>query len=120
MGIWDAESGQELLILEGYSEYVSSVSFSPDGRRIVSGGCDVFSIGSGGEKTIRIWDAESGQELLKLEGHSGYVSSVSFSPDGRRIVSGGDKTIRIWDAESGQELLKLEDHSDSESSVSFS
>merc|ERR1712196_264785 len=110
MGIWDAESGQELLILEGYSEYVSSVSFSPDGRRIVSGGCDVFSIGSGGEKTIRIWDAESGQELLKLEDHSDSVSSVSFSPDGRRIVSGGDNTIRIWDDIFGRLNEKFTDH----------
>ena len=51
-----------------YSD-VNSVSFSPDGRRIVSGSYD---------KTIRIWDAESGQELLKLEGHSDYVLSVSI------------------------------------------
>ena len=79
-----------------YYKGVLSVSFSPDGRRIVSGSYD---------RTIRIWDAESGQELSKLEGHTAVVLSVSFSPDGRRIVSGSDdKTIRIWDAESGQEL----------------
>jgi WD40 repeat protein len=91
---------------------VLSVSFSPDGRRIVSGSYD---------RTIRIWDAESGQELSKLEGHSGVVLSVSFSPDGRRIVSGGDRTIRIWDAESGQELLKLKPkHNEDVLSPSFS
>ena len=73
--------------ITGHSDDVKSVSFSPDGRRIVSGSRD---------ETIRIWDAESGQELLKLEGRSGSVFSVSFSPDGRRIVSGSDDmTIRI-------------------------
>ena len=51
-----------------------------------------------GDETIRIWDAESDRVVSWR--HSGFVFSVSFSPDGRRIVSGsGDKTIRIWDAE---------------------
>ena len=87
---------------QGHSDIVISVSFSPDGRRIVSGSSD---------RTIRIWDAESGQELLKLEGHSSYVSSVSFSPDGRRIVSGGDdRTIRIWDDILGRLNENFTDH----------
>jgi len=65
------------------------VSFSPDGRRIVSGSVD---------NTLKVWDAESGQEMLTLKGHSSSVRSVSFSPDGKRIVSGSfDKTVKIWD-----------------------
>jgi len=87
--VWDAESGQEMLTLEGHPSYVTSVSFSPDGKRIVSGSND---------NTVKIWDAETGQEMLTLKGHSSSVMSVSFSPDGRRIVSGsGDDTIKIWD-----------------------
>ena len=90
---------------------MSSVSFSPDGSQVVSGSDD---------ETVRIWDVQSGQEVCKLEGHSGPVISVSFSPDGSQVVSGSYKTIRIWDVQSGQEVCKLEGHSDSVSSVSFS
>ena len=57
---------------------------------------------SSGDNTIRLWDAETGAPVGKpLEGHSSYVSSVAYSPNGRHIISGSwDKTIRIWDAES--------------------
>ena len=59
---------------------MSSVSFSGDGSRIVSGSSD---------KTVRVWDAVSGECVLgPLEGHTDLVRSVSFSADGRRVVSG--------------------------------
>ena len=59
---------------------------------------------------MRVWDAESGQCLTVLEGHTDDVRSVCWSTDGsNRICSGSDdKTMRIWDAESGQCLT--EDH----------
>jgi dipeptidyl aminopeptidase/acylaminoacyl peptidase len=61
---------------------VLSVSFSPDGKRIVSGS-------NGSDDTLKVWDAQTGHETLTFKGHSGSVHSVSFSPDGKRIVSGG-------------------------------
>ncbi|PPR07499.1 hypothetical protein CVT26_013468, partial [Gymnopilus dilepis] len=82
-------------VMQGHSEQVWSVSFSPDGRRVASGSYD---------KTVRIWNIETGQEERKLEGHSDQeerkleghsdqVWSVSFSPNGRRVTSGSsDKT----------------------------
>ena len=91
-----------------------SVSFSPDGSRIVSGGSD---------GTVRQWDAESGVEIgAPLEGHEGWVRSVSYSPDGSRIVSGdSDGTVRQWDAESGAEIgAPLEGHGGPVGSVSYS
>ena len=76
--------------LWGHSQPVTSVEFSPDGRRIVSGSHD---------KTLKIWDAETGQQTLSLSGHTNAVTSVAFSLDGRRIVSGSwDQTLKVWDA----------------------
>ncbi|KAG8831557.1 hypothetical protein FRC17_002971, partial [Serendipita sp. 399] len=90
--------------LTGHTDQVCSVAFSRNGRRIVSSSYD---------RTVRIWDAETGQQLgASLEGHEDKVSSVAFSPDGRRIVSSSyDKTVRIWDVETGQQLgASLEGH----------
>jgi formylglycine-generating enzyme required for sulfatase activity len=88
------------------------VSFSPDGKRIVSGSYD---------NTVKVWDAQTGQETLTLKIHSDDVTSVSFSPDGKRIVSGSyDNTVKVWDAQTGQETRTLKGHSDWVSSVSFS
>ena len=52
------------------------------------------------DNTLKVWDAQSGQETLTLKGHTGIVWSVSFSPDGKRIVSGGRGGMKIWDISS--------------------
>ena len=77
---------------------VHSVAFSPDGTKIISGSDD---------KTIRVWDASTGVEILPpLRGHHHWIRSVAFSPDGSKIISGSfDTTIRVWDASTGVEML---------------
>jgi WD40 repeat protein len=88
--VWDAASGAEVHVIpQTAGETVCSLSFSPDGRRLASAGFDA---------KVKIWDTESGLELLTLAGHTSWIWTMSFSPDGRRILSGSrDRTIRIWD-----------------------
>jgi len=97
---------------QGHSDYVYSVAFSPDGRQVVSGS---------GDKTIKLWDVATGQEIRTFSGHSNVVNSVTFSPDGRQVVSGsGDKTIKLWDVATGQEIRTFSGHSNVVNSVTFS
>src|SRR5262249_13704048 len=98
----------ETAVLPGHTGPVSSVAFSPDGTRIASGSEGV-ELKDGQRRDwgeVKVWDAQTGKEVLALKGHTGTVSSVAFSPDGERIASGSyDQTVRVWDAQSGQELL---------------
>ena len=68
---------------------MTSVYFSPDGKRILSGSWDC---------TARVWDAVTGNPLfLPFSGHTNVITSVCFFPDGRRFATGSfDGTIRIW------------------------
>ena len=82
----------------GPSRPITSVAYSRDGRRIVTGGDD---------GTIRIWPVAGGDPVV-WQGDDGRVESVAFHPGGRRIVSAGsDGTIRIWD-DRGQQIVLLE------------
>ena len=90
--VWDAVTGEELLILE-CGHWVGSVVWSPDGSRIVTSSGDC----------VRVWDAVTGEELLSLE-HGSQVRSVVWSPDGRHILTKTWRNeIRIWDVTSGEQ-----------------
>ena len=78
---------------------VNGVAVTGDGKRAVS---------ASGDKTLKVWDLETGRELRTLEGHSGDVHGVAVTADGKRAVSASeDKTLKVWDLESGRELRTL-------------
>jgi hypothetical protein len=98
--------------LEGHSGSVESIAVSPDGRRAVSASSD---------KTLKVWDLETGRELRTLQGHVSHVRGVAISPDGRRAVSASsDKTLKVWDLETGLELRTLQGHSRAVNGVAVS
>jgi WD40 repeat protein len=115
-------SGSEVRTLEGHTQSVNSVAFSPDGRLLASGSCgqgNYIIICTQGE--IRLWEVASGREVRSLSGHTSWVNSVAFSPDGRLLASGShDKTIKLWEVASGREVRSLTGHTDEVTSVAFS
>jgi hypothetical protein len=90
--------------LQGHTSLVNGCAVSPDGAWIVSASSD---------KTLKVWDARTGEVRLTLEGHTDEVFGCAVSPDGAWIVSASeDKTLKVWDARSGEVRLTLKGHTD--------
>ncbi len=87
--LWETATGRLLATMDGHTNIVCGVEFSPDGRRIVSTSFD---------QTVRLWDGATGQSISRLQGHAATVTGASFHPDGRHLVSASlDGTLRLWD-----------------------
>ena len=103
--LWDAQTGQEMRTLKGHTAMVVSVAFSPDGKRLASGSGDDTNRYPPRPGEVKVWDAQTGQELLSLQGGR----SVAFSPDGKRLASARlGRDVKVWDAQTGQETPHLE------------
>src|SRR5690606_33174830 len=98
--------------LEGHTDSVTSVAFSPDGTKVLTGSID---------NTAKLWDASTGTEIRTFAGHGSSVLSVAFSPDGTRLITGSDDlTAVLWDAVTGAEIRTFAGHVFGVRSVAFS
>jgi len=95
-----ADRGKPLLALSAHTAPVTAVAYSANSHMIASGSLD---------RSVRIWNAESGETARTLQGDPGAVSSVVFLPDGHRLASAslyGD--ITIWNVDTGKQLLPIQ------------
>jgi len=80
--VWNAQTGLKT--------WIYGVAFSPNGKRLAS---------PAGDNMVKVWDAQTGQELLALKGHTSWIHNAAFSPDGKRLASASqDNTVKVWEA----------------------
>ncbi len=109
-------SGQEnipqLVVQLNHASPITAIALSDNGRYFVTASWD---------QTLRLWDAETGQELRRFNGHKGVVKAVSISPDSEFMLSGGnDGTARLWNTKTGKEIFSLKNHTAAVNTVCFS
>ena len=135
--LWGTTIGEQLSTLSGHGEdlknplieklqemiqgqppvpegnnHVLVLEFSPDGTKLASGSKD---------KTVRLWNTTTGDELAILRKHTGWTNVLAFSPNGERLASGGtDKTVHLWDTDTGKLITTLNKHLSSIAALSFS
>ena len=92
--------------------HVLVLEFSPDGTRLASGSKD---------KTVRLWDTNTNEELAILQKHTGWINALAFSADGKQLASGcTDKTVNLWDTDTGELIATFTEHLNGIVALSFS
>jgi WD40 repeat protein len=111
VGIWDADTGKNQLMLKGDGAGIVALAISRDGRKFATGAED---------GSVLLWDFKT-KKYSKLKGHSKEITAIAFSRDGLLLAtSSDDGTARIWNTQNGQLLRPLEGHKSSVTAVSFS
>jgi WD40 repeat protein/DNA-binding XRE family transcriptional regulator len=125
--LWDLETGAELRRLQGHTDWVNGVAFSPDGKSALSASAD---------GTLILWDISAalpgpagtgntsvaaGAIIRRFEGHTGGVNGVAFSPDGHTALSASDDgSLILWDVANGQIVRRFQGHTRGVTRVAFS
>jgi WD40 repeat protein len=100
--LYDFATGKLVALLKGHANIVVSLAFSPDGKRLISGGWDNEAL---------IWDVEGRKLLHRLRGHTAAIQATAFTPDGQRVVTGSnDTTLRLWRVADGGLIAELKGH----------
>jgi WD40 repeat protein len=97
--LWDASTGKESRKFEGHKALIASLTFSADGKQVLTGSWD---------STARLWDVATGKEVRKFEGQPARVTSVAISPDGKLVLTAPARgPARLWEVASGKEIRAL-------------
>jgi WD40 repeat protein/DNA-binding SARP family transcriptional activator len=111
--VWDAETGEELLTLAGHTAGLHSLTYSPDGRYIVT-------TSDSPDTTVKVWDAESGEEVHSFGPNPGRAVGLALSEDGRLLAAGGHNGfINVWDMMTGKLLVTMTGQSTTIGSLAF-
>jgi eukaryotic-like serine/threonine-protein kinase len=102
-GIWDLAQGRQTIMIQDHKDIIWSIAFTPAGDRLVTASWD---------KTVRVWDAQTGVEALKLKHfNTARIWSAAVSPDGKLLAAAGaERTIWLWNLESGNIIRELRGH----------
>lgn len=116
ISLWRKNNGDSHKLIKtflAHDDAISQIKYSPDGKIIASASWD---------KTIKLWNLETGELVNTLTGHNDGINSIAFTPDGETLISGSeDKTIKIWDIANNAKLINtLAGHMDSIKSVTIS
>jgi RNA polymerase sigma factor (sigma-70 family) len=110
--LWNASDGKEVRTLQGHTDGILCLAYSPDGKTLVSASAD---------GTLRLWDPDKGTERQSLAGHEGAVRWVVWSHDGKQLAStGADGTVRLWDPDKGTEVHSFKAHDGGAFGIGFS
>jgi WD40 repeat protein/energy-coupling factor transporter ATP-binding protein EcfA2 len=105
------QASQLQMTLSGHTDWLSDVTFSPDGRYLATASYD---------NRVKLWDAQTGQELRTFDDHSRVVNGLAFSPDSRLLASGGsDGFIIVRDLETGDRMAVINGNDGPVNSVAF-
>jgi len=97
--VWRPPANEPVLTLDGHTEHVKSIDWSPDEKYLATGSLD---------RTARVWDVSKGENVLTLRGHTAGVESVAWNPNGKQLATASlDGTTRIWNVSSDQGIVSI-------------